>query len=267
MGFGAAFKEIFLFFFGQELRSRRTRILAILSFLPVLILVFARINEAADPTVTVTAESIFTRVLLLVYIQLLVPVSALIFGSMTINEELENKTLVLLTTAPVSRSAVVLGKFAAFVLVGIIIINLGLIAGFLVLNIDRLGSVRHVGAFLGFMGGGVLALAAYMALFTLLGTFMKKAGVVFGLMFIFGWENVVQYFPGMTQKLTVIHWVKSLLPTASDGSGGFLRFLVRRLEPSSTAESLVVLVLVIAAALTAAAVIFRKREYVISDAV
>ena len=111
-----------------------------------------------------------------------------------------------------------------------------------------------------------MALVAYMALFTLLGTIMKKAGVVLGLLFIFGWENSVQYFPGVTQKFTVIHWIKSMLPRVSEDSS-FLQILMFRLEPSSTLESLVVLTIFVIGALTAASFVFRNKEYILSDSV
>ncbi len=69
-----------------------------------------------------------------------------------------------------------------------------------------------------------------------LGAFMKKS-ILLGLFFVFGWESVVQYFPGVTQKFTIIHWVKSLLPIPP-GQDGFLIF---QLQPSPALESVIVL--------------------------
>jgi ABC-2 type transport system permease protein len=160
---------------------------------------------------------------------------------------------------------VVLGKFAAYALLSAIIVNAGLILSFLVVNIERLDRMSHVKAFLSFVVVGILGLITYMALFTVLGTFLKKAGVVLGLMFVFGWENVVQYFPGITQKFTVIHWIKSLLPEGARGT--VFKFLMFQLEPSSTTESLVVLIVFITAALIASCLIFKNKEYIISETV
>ena len=71
---------------------------------------------------------------------------------------------------------------------------------------------------LGGLGVLALGLLAYLAFFTFVGTFLKKS-VLFGLFFSFGWENVVQYFPGSTQKFTVVHYLKSLLPYRPMGGG------------------------------------------------
>jgi ABC-type transport system involved in multi-copper enzyme maturation permease subunit len=261
-----AFKEIFVFFFKQELKSKRTRIFLLISFLPVLILVITKIVELTNPYAEVTAAQMFSRAMLIVYIQFLIPILALFFGSSIINEEVDNKTLVFLTTSPIPKPSIVLGKFVAYVLLGGIIVNIGLFLCFLTVNIDQLGQMVYVKEFFSFLGAGFLALVAYMTLFTLLGTIMKKAGVVFGLLFIFGWENLVQYFPGVTQKFTVIHWVKSMLPRVSEGSS-FLQILMFRLEPSSTVESLIVLTIFVIGALTAASFVFKNKEYILSDSV
>ena len=73
--------------------------------------------------------------------------------------------------------------------------------------------------------------------------------------------TIVQYFPGSTQKFTLIHYVKSLLPFQAEQT----KFLVFHLEPSGAAESLVTLLLVAAVFLTVTTVVFQKKEYVIGD--
>jgi ABC-type transport system involved in multi-copper enzyme maturation permease subunit len=228
--------------------------------------VVTKIVELTYPDPEVTAAQIFTRAMLIVFIQFLIPILALFFGSSIINEEVDNKTLVFLTTSPIPKPAVILGKFVAYVLLGGIIVNVGLFLCFLTVNIDQLGNMVYAKQFLSFVGAGFLALISYMALFTLLGTIMKKAGVVLGLMFIFGWENLVQYFPGVTQKFTIIHWIKSMLPRVYEG-GSFLKILMFRLEPSSTGESLAVLTIFVISALVAACYVFSNKEYILSDSV
>jgi len=263
MGLKAAIKEIFSFFFKQELKAKRTKIFFLLSFVPVLILLIAKLIEIINPDTAGTAENVFTKAMLMVYFQLLIPVLALLYGAMVINEEVDNKTLVFLTTSPVPKASVILGKYAAYVLLANIIMNAGLVLCFLIINIDHLGSMSNVDNFFKFLGVGILASITYMALFTLLGTLMKKS-IMMGIFFIFGWENVVQYFPGLTQKFTVVHWVKSLLPSVSE-SGDFLRFLVSQLEPSSAGQSLTVLIILVIGSLVAASYIFQHKEYILSD--
>lgn len=266
MNLQEAFKEIFVFFFKQELKSKRTRIFFLISFLPVLIFVIVKIIELTNPQAHVTAAEIFPKTILIVYIKLLIPILSLFLGSSIINEEVENKTLVFLTTSPIPKPSVVLGKFVAYVLLAVIIVNVGLFLCFLTINIDQLGEMERIKEFFSFFGGGFLALVAYMVLFTLLGTIMKKAGVVLGLLFIFGWETFVQILPGVTQKFTVIHWIKSMLPRVSEGSS-FFSFLMYQLDPPTLVESLLVLIIFVIGALTAASFVFKNKEYILSDSV
>lgn len=261
----AAIKEIYKFFLVQELKSRRTKIFFIISLIPVLVLLLAKVVELTNPNSDVTAAMVFSRVLLIVYIQLLIPVLALVYGGLIVNEEVDQKTLVFLTTSPIPKPSVVIGKYGAYATLSAITVNIGLVLCFLIININRLGDMIYVKAFFSFIGAGLLALVAYMGLFTLLGTLMKKS-MVMGLLFIFGWENVVQYFPGVTQKFTLIHYIKSLLPSGG-GKASFLYFLLVRVQPSSTAESITMLLLILVASLALAAFVFQNREYVLSDSV
>jgi ABC-2 type transport system permease protein len=100
-----------------------------------------------------------------------------------------------------------------------------------------------------------------MAFFTLIGTFLKKS-IMFGLLFSFGWENVIQYFPGSTQKFAIAHYLKSLLPTPTTERFSFLLF---RLEPTSPAAAVAILLFLTALFLALACLIFSSKEYILQD--
>ncbi len=256
----ASIKEIFLFFFKYGLKSKRARVFFILSFIPVLILLIAKIVELTNPDSLVTAADIFSRAMLIIYIQLLIPVLALFFGSQVINEELDDKTLIYLTTTPIPKPSIVLGKYLAYTLLASIIVNAGLLFSFFIINIDRLGDAAYLKNFVSFVAVGTLALIAYTAFFTLAGTLIKKA-LIFGLIFIFGYESIVQYLPGITQKLTFMHYIKSLLPYSAEN----VKFLVFRLEPSGTIESLLILLCITLIAIILSSFLFNRKEYILVD--
>ncbi len=260
MGLFKASREIFLFFFKHGIKSKKAKIFFLLSLIPALILLVAKIIEIANPDARISAQEIFSKVLLIIYIQLLIPVLALLFGSMVINEEVDGKTLIYLTTAPVPKPAIIMGKYVAYILLSAIIVNAGLLLSFVIINVDQLSRIYYLKEFLTFVGVGGLALVAYTAFFALASTLIKRS-IIFGLLFIFGWESVVQYFPGTTQKFTIIHYIKSLLPHTAEN----IKFLVFRLEASGPAESLVVLILLTSLSLAAASLIFKNKEYVLAD--
>jgi hypothetical protein len=107
----------------------------------------------------------------------------------------------------------------------------------------------------------VLGLVSYTAFFTLIGTFLKRS-ILVGLVFSFGWENVIQYFPGSTQKFTIAHYIKSLLPSSS---GGRFSFLLVNLKPTAPFLAVGILILIAGISLGLACLVFSFKEYISED--
>ncbi|MDD8012913.1 MAG: ABC transporter permease subunit [Acidobacteriota bacterium] len=247
-------------FFSSGLRAKRTRVFMLLAMVPVLLMLAARVMQGVGTVSAGDVAGFFSHFMLSLYFQLLIPVLALFFGSSIVNDELDNKTLVYLTTVPVRRRSVLLGKYLAALLLAALLIIAGFLLCFLAASLTRLGDAavwEELGLFL---GTSLLALSCYSALFTALGAFMKKS-ILSGLFFVFGWESVVQYFPGVTQKFTIVHWVKSLLPIPP-GQNSFLSF---QLQPSPALESVLVLLAASLLFLYLAIFIFERKEYILSD--
>jgi ABC-2 type transport system permease protein len=255
-----ALRVIFASFFKSGLKAKRTRVFILLAMVPVLLMLAARVMEGVGSVSPGDVAGFFSHFMLSLYFQLLIPVLALFFGSTIVNEELDNKTLVFLTTVPIRRRSILLGKYLAAYLAAALLIGCGFLLCFLAGALKRLGDPAAWGELGIFLGASLLALFSYSALFTALGAFMRKS-ILLGLFFVFGWESVVQYFPGVTQKFTIVHWVKSLLPIPP-GEGGFLIF---QLQPSPALESVSVLLIAGFIFLCLAVFIFARREYILSD--
>jgi len=255
-----ATRIIFASFFKSGFKAKRMRVFILLSLIPVVLMLILRVMETAGSLAADASADFFAKVMLVLYFQLLIPVLALFFGSTIVNEELDNKTLVYLTTVPVSRRAVLLGKYLAALLQAALLVGGGFLLCFLAAAVTRLGQADAWEELAVFLGTALLALFCYSALFTAAGAFMKKS-VLIGLFFVFGWESVVQYFPGVTQKFTIIHWIKSLLPVPP-GEGGFLIF---QLQPSPALESVLMLLGAGFVFLFLAVFIFERKEYILSD--
>lgn len=260
MGFFGALKKIFGSFVRFGMKTGRTRLLWAISLIPVVLLGIIKIIEVAKPASGISAGDFFSNTVLVFYFQLMIPVLALFYGSSIITDEVDNKTLVYLTTCPIPKTSILLGKYLAGVALMVMIISSSFFASFLIASVSSLNTPEAWVGFFRYGGVAIVALLSYSALFALLGTLMKRS-ILVGLLFVFGWESVVQYFPGSTQKFTLIHSIKSLLPLQAEQT----KFLVFHLEPSGVAESLVTLFLVTAVALSLAAVIFQKKEYTLSD--
>jgi ABC-2 type transport system permease protein len=149
------------------------------------------------------------------------------------------------------------------------LVGISLALSYFVVNAGRLGDLEIYGTFLRYLGVLALGILAYTALFTFLGALLKRA-IIVGLIFGFGWENVIQYFPGSTQRFSIVHYLKSLLPyhpaasgLASGGRG--VALLLFRLEPTRPAMAIVALAAITAALLALACWLFRAKEYLYED--
>jgi ABC-2 type transport system permease protein len=262
MTIGAAAREIFGLFFTLGRRMGRTRTFAVLGLFPVALAVAARIILHGR---TGDMAAVSTEILMVFFLQFYIIILALFYGTSITAEEVENRTLSYLLTRPVPKPAIVLGKFAAYAALMAAMVAVGLGVSFFVLNAPRMGDPRLYATFFRYLGVLLLGVLAYTAFFAFLGTFLRRA-IILGLVFGFGWETAIQYFPGSTQRFSVVHYLKSLLPyQPGSGGGRGVALLLFRLEPTSPALAVLALAAITAVFLALACVIFRAKEYLTED--
>ena len=254
--------RIFSFFFSYGKKTRRTKVFYLISLFPVMIAVVIKSSQIFSIGPSLTGIQIFSNMIMTFYLQFLILILSLFFGTSVCSEEIENKTLTYLTTRPIPKSAIILGKYAAYSLLAVLMVAIGLVASFFILNFEKLLDFSLYSILLKDLGVLSLGVICYMALFTLIGTFLRRS-IIVGLIFSFGWENVIQYFPGSTQKFAIVHYLKSLLP--SHFSGGKFSILLFQLEPTSTGTAIAVLFLLTSVFLALACFVFSRREYILED--
>jgi len=262
MTIGAAVREVFGLFFGLGRRMGRTRTFALLGLFPTAMAVAARIIMRGR---TGDLAAVSTEILMVFFLQFYIVILALFYGTSVTAEEVENKTLSYLLTRPVPKPAMVLGKFAAYAALMFAMVAVGLGISFFILNAARMGDPALYAAFFRYLGVLGLGILAYTAFFAFLGTILKRA-IILGLVFGFGWETIIQYFPGSTQRFSIVHYLKSLLPyRPGSGGGRGVALLLFRLEPTSPALAVLALLGITAAFLALACAIFRAKEYLTED--
>ena len=258
-----AIREVFAFYAFYGRKTRRTMAFLLISLIPVVIATVFRFKQAVGGDGSFDGLYLFTNVIMTFFLQFLVLILTLFFGTSVTSEEVEGRTLTYLVTRPVSKAALLVGKYLAYTLIVTILVWTGLVACFLILCAGRLGEAQVWIVLLRYLGVLTLGILAYGAFFTFLGSFLKKS-VMVGLIFSFGWENVIQYFPGSTQRFAVVHYLKSLLPGVLPSRGRF-SFLTFRLNPTSWPVSILTLLLITAGFLTLAALLFQSKEYIYED--
>ena len=196
------------------------------------------------------------------FVRFAVPVLAVFYGTALIADEVEDKTITYLLTRPVPRASVLLGKYFAYLVCTVAVVLPAVVLMWLLVVPIR-GSLAptfpDLAADLGIL---VLGLTAYGAVFALVGATVRRP-LVFGLLFVFGWETLAMALPGYLRQLTVAYYLQGLVPHAMPAESPLAMLQVIFREPASLGGSLAGIAVVTVVALVLAARAVTRREYVL----
>lgn len=243
--------------------SRRTFVIGVLCFLPVLgsMLGTILITSQISPQ-NLTGFSMVSFIIVNGYIYVFLVVVTLFYGTALISDELDDKTITYLFMRPITKRTIYIGKYLAFLVVAMLLLVPSMTLTFLIaMMADPAGElVRHLPILLQDMAVLGLGVLAYGALYSLIGTVFKRP-VFVGLGFAFVWETIVTFIPGYLGKMTVKHYLLALLPHPA-GQRGVVSFF-----ESATSAPVAILVLlgISAAFIWLGAWLFTNREYVLEQ--
>ena len=255
---------------GEMLWSRRTVFMGLVVGIPVVIAAIVRIFvELGAPVgrvnnVTLTGPTMFGLMIWMFFIHFSVPILGVFYGTSLIADEVEDKTITYLFTRPIPRSAVLMGKYLAYLVCTIFVVLPAVVLIWLLI-VPIGGSLAD-----GFpdlakdLGLLALGLIVYGAVFALVGTVFKRPLLV-GLIFIFGWETVVMALPGYLKRFTVAYYLRGLVPHAlpSNSPVSIIQALFR--ETPSLTMALFWLALITTVCLVIAGRSVTRREYVLEQ--
>lgn len=259
---GRAARLVFDFALEGMAWSRRSLVMAGLVGLPALLAVLYRGLLAAGRLSDAPAPmDLYGHVIALYEVRNVLPLVAFFFASSLVADEVEGKTLTYLLTRPVPRAAVLLGKFAAYLATAFSIALPATVGCFLVLATGAGGPGLAASAadLLRDLGAVALTLAAYGALFALMGVVFRRP-VIPGLLFLFGWELTAN-LPGYMPRLTLTAYLRSLVHYHPPQEGLFPVAAETLPWTTCVGTLLGASVLFLAAALW----IFSRREYVLDQ--
>ncbi len=193
------------------LRRRRIILAAALSLSPLFIpLALAFLSDTAFAE---DGNRTFVNLVEVLYLKAIAPLLALFFGCMLIGEDVELQTMPYLLTRPIPRSAIVLGRFLSYLMISstIIVVSIGMIFAACTSVGNLAFSVETERLLVQYWAVAVLALFGYGAFAMFLGATTKHP-IIFGIMFIFGWQRIALYIPGMVDFLTIEKYLLALLP-------------------------------------------------------
>jgi len=263
--------RIFDLSLGEMLWSRRTVFLALVVGGPVLIAIVLRaldlfgLLRVTDGSLRVTGPSIFALMISYIFLRFITPILGIFYGTALMADEVEDKTLTYLFSRPIPRSAVLIGKYLAYLAATtLIILPSVVLVYFLVVPIGGGSIATAFPTLLRDLALLALGLSVYGALFAAVGAWLKRP-VLFGIFFAFGWENFAMVLPGYIRRFTVVYYTQSLIPHAmpADGVVSILQSLFKDTVPAWQAALTLAAILVVALALATRAV--ERREYVLEQ--
>ncbi|MCW3095697.1 MAG: putative integral rane protein [Chthonomonadaceae bacterium] len=229
---------------------------AILIALPLLIGIV--IKWKMDPE-TYEAANQYGRWVVVYVFGFVLTILSVIFSSGIVAQEVEQKTIVYLLTRPLPRWRILLMKFLAAILVTTAVCALAtLSAALATFGPAKLGASP--------LGHDILILpvgvTAYSAIFLLMGTLLNRP-LILGLIFAFGWENLIGVLPGYGQYCSIMTYLRVLAP--HELPEAMLRLIslnTAGVDPPSRTFSWIVMISLAVIALVSACIAFSTREYV-----
>ena len=263
--------RIFDLSLGQMLWSRRSVFLGLLLGGPILIAAVLRtvdtlyragfqINGART-----SGSIVFGLMIWILYIRFIVPVLGVFYGTSLIADEVDDKTITYLFTRPISRRAVLLGKYLAYlVCTTLLVLPSVMIVFFLVVPTGGGSIGQAFPSLVTDFGMLAVGLMAYGAVFALVGTRVKRPLIV-GLVFAFGWEPAVLLFPGYLKRMTVMYYLQGLVSheMPQDSAVAMLMQVFREVPALPT--SLLCLALITGLSIWSAGRAVEHREYVLEQ--
>jgi len=241
--------------------SRRSLLMAILLGLPVAFALLFRFALVSRLQARIGAFDLYGIVIAFYYVRNVLPLAALFYATALIADEVDGRTITYLLTRPVRRSAILFGKFAAYLVTTTCLTLPAVVVTFFLLATARgwSGVGARVPDLFNDLGVIVLTLLAYGAFFTLMGVLLRRP-VIPGLLFLFVWELVAN-LPGYMPRLTITAYLRSLIHH-HPADEGLAEIFGQVLPTALCLEALGAMIVVF---LGAALWIFAAREYVLEQ--
>jgi ABC-2 type transport system permease protein len=154
---------------------------------------------------------LFQALMVPLFLQVVLIFVTLVNATTLVREEIEDNTFPYLLTRPLSKPAIAFYKYAGYLIAVLVLLLPPVVLAFAA---TQSYTGRSYSADLdvleAFVLSTVLGSAAYGAIFLFFSVLVRKPLFV-GLLFGFVWESIVGSIPGDVPKLSVIHYLKSVI--------------------------------------------------------
>lgn len=252
-----AYFALFKLTLRQLFWSRRGLLILIGGLLPFVIALVVRFYARRSGLVNGFIPNIT-----FLYYGFLTNLCAIFYGSAIVSDEIDGKGLTYLQMRPLRKSLILLSKFAAYMIGTVILISIShlLLTGIMETHPKLRDRFLVLGMSFRYAGSMALGLLAYGAFAVLLSARYKHP-VLWGLLFVFGWERItiIPLMPMGIKRISVTHYLMTIFPDFKLRRD-MLDDLLGNTPPSVWVAALVICLLTVGA-MWLAIRIFREREY------
>lgn len=190
----------------QFLKSRSLVVIAIICLIPLAIAVIPHITGdlmSERSMRSAMANSIY----LTMYLTLLMPISVLVLASAAIGDEIDDKTLYLLTLKPISRTRIVLEKFLAVVVVSVPVVWGGILLSWAVLAWGRFDLLSDM--IWPMLAGSLVGIVGFGSVFLAVSLFVRRT-LLLGMFYVTIWEGALSGFLPGIRNFSISHYSRSM---------------------------------------------------------
>lgn len=252
-----AYFALFKLTFRQLFWSRRGLLILIGCVLPLVIALIFRFKARGT-----TSVNTFIPHMTFILYGFLTNLCAIFYGSAIVSDEIDGRGLTYLQMRPLRKSLILLTKFAAYMIGTVAFIGVShlLLTGIMETHPKLKDRMLVVGMSFYYTGTLSLGLLVYGAFAVLLSVRFKHP-VLWGLLFVFGWERIttIPPMPMGIKRISLTHYLMTLFPDFNLRRN-MLDDLLGDTPPTVWVAALVICLLTVGI-MWLAVRIFREREY------
>ncbi len=188
------------------------------------------------------------------FLRIVVIFVTLVSAMALVREEIDDNTLPFLLTRPVSKTTVIVSKYAGYLAAALALLLPPVVVSWGVTEAYHTGASTDLNVLGGFLAATAIGVVAYGALFYFLSVALRKPLMV-GLLMGFLWEAVIIVMPGSIPKLSLIYYLQSILVGVIPG------YAIPGFTPISAAAAVAVLVVFALVMLALSAFLFQSMEF------
>jgi ABC-2 type transport system permease protein len=164
----------------------------------------------------------FSNMGLFIYLQILILLYTLIFGTSLVNEDIDNRTVTYLINRGMKRWEVVVYRYTGFIITLSVLFFFSIGINYVLLSFHGSfeGMISHLDFLAAMLGITIISIIVYGSLFIMVGISFRKP-LMIGLLFAFIWEIFIANIPGNIKSITIIYYLRSLfhhwIPISASG--------------------------------------------------